>query len=179
MTARTVTPEEAARWLAAGEAIVVDVRAPDEFRDEHIAAAVSLPLDTLPGGLEALAPAPGRRLVFQCLKGGRGAAACAAVGERWPEVWNLEGGIDAWKAAGLPVVGAGGRAAIPLFRQVQIAVGLILVTLVLAGFTLGAVFFALAGMVGAMLAFAGITGWCGLALLLQRLPWNRPVPAGG
>ncbi|HET9068613.1 MAG TPA: rhodanese-like domain-containing protein [Amaricoccus sp.] len=177
MTEKTVAVSEAARWLAAGEAVIIDVRSPDEFRAEHIAAAVSLPLDTLPRSLAALAPAPGRRLVFQCLKGGRGASACAAVGAAWPEAYNLEGGIDGWKAAGLPVVGAGAGAAIPLHRQVQIAVGLLLLALVLAGFAFGPVFFGLAGLVAAMLALAGVTGWCGMALLLQRMPWNRPAPA--
>ncbi|PZQ51601.1 MAG: sulfurtransferase [Rhodovulum sulfidophilum] len=170
MTVNTVTVAEAARWIAAGEAILVDVRAPDEFRAEHIAAAVSLPLATLPGALANL-PA-GRRLVFQCLRGGRGASACALAAGSAPESYNLEGGIEAWKAAGLPVVGAA-PAGPPLFRQVQIAVGLIVLALILAGFLVAPVFFALAGVVGAMLALAGVTGWCGMALLLRRMPWNR------
>jgi rhodanese-related sulfurtransferase len=174
---KTVPPAEAARWLAAGDAVIVDVRTPDEFRAERIAAAVSLPLETLPAALDALAPAPGRRLVFQCLKGGRAAAACAVVREAWPESYNLEGGIAGWKAAGLPVVGAGARATIPLFRQVQIAVGLIVLALVLAGFAFGPLFFGLAGLIGTLLAIAGVTGWCGMALLLQRMPWNRPPGA--
>ena len=179
MTELTVAPAEAARWLAADAAILIDVRSPDEFRAEHIAAALSLPLDTLPRTLDALAPAAGRRLVFQCLKGGRGAAACAAVRGAWPEAYNLEGGLEGWKAAGLPVVGGrtgAGGAAVPLFRQVQIAAGSILVLLVLAGFAFGPLFFVLAGLVGAALAVAGVSGWCGMALLLARMPWNRPGP---
>lgn len=110
---RTVTPAEAAAWIAAGDALIVDVRSPDEFRAEHIAAAISLPLDTLPRTIDALALPSGRRLVFQCLKGGRGASACVAVGDAWPDRYNLEGGIDGWKAAGLPVVGASSAALPP------------------------------------------------------------------
>lgn len=102
LTPTTVSPADAARMLSSGQAILIDVRSPDEFRTEHIAAAVSLPLETLPMALEALAPPPGRALIFQCLKGSRGAAACAAVGR--PDSYNLAGGIEAWKAAGLPVV---------------------------------------------------------------------------
>ena len=30
-------------------------------------------------------------------------------------------------------------------------------------------------LLGPMLAVAGVTGWCGLALVLQRMPWNRPA----
>jgi rhodanese-related sulfurtransferase len=169
---KSVSPAEAAGWLAAGEAVIVDVRSPDEFRAEHIAAAVSVPLAALPAALDALAPPAGRRLVFQCVKGSRGAAACAAVAGAWPEAYNLAGGIEAWKAAGLPVVGGVG-AAIPLFRQVQIAVGLLILVLVGLGFAVGPVFFGLAGTIALMLTIAGITGWCGMALLLQRMPWNR------
>lgn len=179
MTQNTVAPAEAARWIARGEAMIVDVRSPDEFRAEHIAAAVSLPLETLPRALAALAPGEGRRLVFQCLKGGRGAAACEAVRGAWPEAFNLEGGIDGWKAAGLPVVGSGDApAAMPLSQQVQVAIGSIVVALVLAGFAFGPTFFALAGLVGAALAVAGLTGFCGMALLLARMPWNRRRGAG-
>lgn len=54
----------------------------------------------------------------------------------------------------------------------QIAVGLIVLALVLAGFAFGPLFFGLAGAIGFMLALAGITGWCGMALLLQRMPWH-------
>ncbi len=176
MTPNIITAAEAARWIAEGEALLVDVRTPDEFRAEHIAAAISLPLDSLPGALSALNLAPGRKLVFQCQKGGRGASACALAGDAWPERYNLEGGIESWKAADLPVVRAT-RAALPIFRQVQIAVGLIVLTLVLAGFAFGPVFFGIAGLIGGMLALAGVTGWCGMGLLLQRMPWNRVASA--
>lgn len=101
---RTVAAAEAARWIERGEARLIDVRSPAEFAAEHIAAARSLPLDTLPGSLQALGLPADRKLVVQCLKGGRGATACAAVGRDFPEAWNLEGGIEAWKAAGHPVV---------------------------------------------------------------------------
>lgn len=101
---RTVAAAEAARWIESGEALLIDVRSPAEFAAEHIAAAHSLPLDTLPGSLQAMRPPADKKLVFQCLKGGRGVSACASVAGDFPEAWNLEGGIEAWKAAGLPVV---------------------------------------------------------------------------
>jgi hypothetical protein len=59
--------------------------------------------------------------------------------------------------------------------------------MVLAGVALGTLvnpwFLALAAFFGAGLTFAGATGTCGLALVLMRLPWNRPLavptePAG-
>ena len=71
---------------------MVDVRSAEEFRAEHVALAVSVPLDSLPAALPALA---GRRVVFQCQRGTRGALACALAGAREGESYNLEGGIEA------------------------------------------------------------------------------------
>lgn len=174
MNGNAVSAREAARWIADGEAVLVDVRSPEEFRDGHIAAALSLPLDTLPAALDALDLPADHKLVFQCQRGPRGDAACAAAARVRQDRYNLEGGLDAWRAAGLPVVGAA-RATLPLFRQVQIVVGAIVLALVLAGFFVAPAFFALAGAIGFMLSLAGVTGWCGMALLLQRMPWNRPA----
>jgi hypothetical protein len=61
---------------------------------------------------------------------------------------------------------------------VQIAAG----SLVLLGVVLGLLwrpeFYALSAFIGVGLLFAGITGWCGMARLLELMPWNRqPRPA--
>ena len=88
-------------------------------------------------------------------------------------MFNLDGGIDGWAGAGLPVVRAAGEPAFPLNRQVQIAVGIMIATLIALGFSGLTAAFALAGVIGVMLVFAGTTGWCGMAMLLARMPWNR------
>jgi hypothetical protein len=92
-----------------------------------------------------------------------------------PEIYNLEGGITAWVEAGLPVLsplGAGG-CGISIFRQVQIIVGALVLLSVLAGFLISTSAFVLAGLFGAALMFAGLSGWCGLAMLLNQMPWNK------
>jgi hypothetical protein len=70
------------------------------------------------------------------------------------------------------------RAPLELQRQVQIAVG----TMILAGFALAWLvspwFLALPLFAGAGLVFAGLTGFCGMARLLAAMPWNRPSRAG-
>ncbi|WPE21047.1 rhodanese-like domain-containing protein [Shinella zoogloeoides] len=174
MTA-SVSPKDAALWLASGEAVLVDVREPDEFRAEHIACAASIPLSSLGHTLAGAQIPADRKMIFQCLKGARGEAACrtAEAAGAGHAVYNLEGGIAAWKEAGLPVVGGARSAAIPLFRQVQIAVGILIAALVALGFSGLTAAFALAGVIGIMLVFAGTTGWCGMAMLLARMPWNR------
>jgi hypothetical protein len=104
------------------------------------------------------------------IRSAKAGAQLAALGGR--EVVNLKGGIGAWKRAGLPVR-TDRSAPLPIMRQVQLVAG----GLILVGAALGALvhpwFFALCAFVGAGLFVAGATGWCGMALLLARLPFNR------
>jgi len=60
-----------------------------------------------------------------------------------------------------------------LERQVQIAVGSLLVLKVLLGFSVHELFFALVAMIGIGLIVAGTTRWCGMARLIAQMPWNR------
>lgn len=172
----TVTPRELAGWLAEGSAVLVDVREPDEFKAEHIASAASMPLGSLSATLAVLPVPQDRKVVFQCLKGSRGEEA-RRLAERAGvafATYNLDGGVAAWKAAGLPVVRTTAEGNAPsIFRQVQMAVGGLVFAAVVAGFSGWTPGFALAGFFGMMLAIAGFTGWCGLALVLRRMPWNR------
>lgn len=62
-----------------------------------------------------------------------------------------------------------------IFRQVQIVVGCLVLLSVFSGFLISPVGFAVAGFFGAALCFAGISGWCGMAKLLNRMPWNQAV----
>lgn len=171
----TVTPKQAQKWLAAGEATLIDVRNPDEFAAEHIAGALSIPLSVLPQTLATLPLPAKRKVLFQCNGGKRGGQACALVQtlKGFPhKAHNLEGGLIGWKSAALPVVST--PAGISIFRQVQIIVGSLVALLVATGFLLHlAPAFAVAGLLGAALAISGLTGWCGMALLLAKMPWNR------
>ena len=175
MSVNLIDAKTAHDWLSSGEAILIDVREADEFSAEHIACAASVPLSRIPALFDQMHVPKGRKIIFQCLMGGRGSRACIALpADRAGDydVYNIEGGITAWKHAGLPVVGTAGPA-LSIFRQVQVVVGALVVTLVMIGFlglTLG---FVLAGFLGAALFVAGLTGWCGLAMLLRRMPWNR------
>ncbi len=171
-----VSPRQAMDWLASGQAMLIDVREPNEFAASHIPYALSAPLARTSAILHDMDLPAGRRIVFQCQKGARGGQACAAVGAVAPggqAVFNLEGGIEAWANAGLPVVSASAAPRLSIFRQVQITVGLLVALGVIVGFTVSPAGFVVAGLFGAALATAGVTGWCGLAILLNRAPWNR------
>lgn len=89
--------------IASGKAVLIDVREPDEFAAGHIAGAHNHPLSTFDPA--ALPPAGGKRLVLQCAGGKRSGLAldrCAQAGAAVDT--HLEGGLAAWKEAGLPVV---------------------------------------------------------------------------
>jgi rhodanese-related sulfurtransferase len=103
MTAITqASPADVRAALAAGEVLLVDVREPNEYAFERIHGALLYPLSTFdPKAI----PDTGRKLVVQCAGGVRSLrAAQALVAAGHAQVTNLEGGLNAWKAAGLPVI---------------------------------------------------------------------------
>ncbi len=103
MGIKTVDAATAKRWLDCGDAVLVDVREPDEHASESIEGAVLVPLASV--SPSALPPINGKKLVIHCKKGGRGEKACAALQGQLlsTDVYNLEGGIESWAQAGLPI----------------------------------------------------------------------------
>jgi len=94
-------------WLAAhrDEALILDVREPDEFTGAlgHIEGAVLLPLGHLAAHLESIDR--DRPVVAVCRSGGRSAQACVLLRKQGLErVANLPGGMLHWHDLGLPVV---------------------------------------------------------------------------
>lgn len=62
---------------------------------------------------------------------------------------------------------------LPVIRQVHITAGSLVLLGVVSGYTLDSRLFLLSGVIGAGLIFSGVTGFCGMATLLQKMPWNR------
>lgn len=172
----TISPQEAAQWLSDGEAILIDVREASEFSAEHIAYATSLPLSDLQNLFQKMNIPITRKVIFHCLKGTRGSQACETAqgcGSCQNPMYNMEGGITAWKKAGLPTVSSALSPGISIFRQVQIIIGGMIALFILLGFLGLKLGFIIAGVLGAALFFSGLTGWCGLAVLLSKMPWNK------
>lgn len=95
----SVSADLVRQWIAAGDALLVDVRDAEEYADEHIPGAILLPLSTLDA--RALPDAQGRRIVLQCLTGKRSATALTRLTEQGVNgLLHLEGGLLAWKKAG-------------------------------------------------------------------------------
>ena len=157
--------------LDRGEAILIDVREPDEHARERIAGARLMPLSSF----DPMRVAAGgtRAVILHCASGARSARAAAMLaGAGITDVAHLKGGITAWKQAGFPLA-VNRKAPLPLMRQVQIVAGGLVVVGVALGLAIHPWFLGLSAFVGAGLVMAGVTGWCGMATLLGKLPYNR------
>lgn len=107
-----MTPREAIARLGQPDILLVDLReAHERTKNGTLAGALHAPypdiVDSLkPGGmLREVAAATGRRIVFFCAFGERSAMAVAvAKNAGLTNAVHIEGGIDAWKKAGGPVV---------------------------------------------------------------------------
>ena len=89
------TPENAYAAVRDGRAVLVDVREAWESDQMRIPGALLIPLGEIP---DRLAEIPEDRDVYlHCRLGGRSTKAAEF------RAFNIAGGIDAWKEAGLPV----------------------------------------------------------------------------
>ncbi len=105
---RTVPPVEASALIEdMGQQpgfVIIDVRRPDEFAGGHIPGAINIDSATFPEHIAGLDP--GGVYVVYCQRGGRSAGICNRMREAgFGGVYEIAGGISAWKAAGLPVTG--------------------------------------------------------------------------
>lgn len=171
-----VTPERLKTWLAGTDTVLVDVREDFEHDLERIAGAYHAPLSTLdPGAVRE--QFGDKRVVFHCRTGRRSAEAARKMQATDEQTYHLAGGLEGWRAAGHATIRNAHSPRIDVMRQVQMTAG----SLVLGGVLLGAFvspwFLILSGFVGTGLIFAGASGWCGMAKLLAKMPWNR-VPKG-
>lgn len=160
----TLKPKQVGEWSGR----IVDVRNPDEFAGERLAKAECVPLSFLMASASKWDR--NESLLVMCKSGMRSQQAVQQLeAAGFARVAMLDGGLDACKREGVEVIVD--RKRIPLYRQVMIVAGVIL----LAGLGLSLVhpaFLLLDVMVAAGLTFAGITGICPMARLLEKMPWN-------
>lgn len=167
---KTITVDALKKLLDQDDVVLIDVREPAEYRSENIEKSHLIPL-----GKVSLDQIPsGKKIVVHCRSGGRSAEACRKLLKERPEmeIYSLEGGISAWQEAGYPVQSSGVKM-IPIDRQVQIFAGFLISLGMLLGAFYDSDFYIIPAFIGLGLMFAGMTGFCGMAKLLAKMPWNQ------
>ena len=130
---QTLSPQDAFDRFMQGAVRLIDIRETDEYAEIDIPGSHLIPLSIIARHPLKDADAPDKPIVFFCRSGNRTAKAEDLLGKLagGVDAYKLDGGILAWEKAGLPV--ERGSSAIPLFRQIQIAAG----SLVLLGTIVG------------------------------------------
>lgn len=98
-------PSLATQLINRENASVIDVSPAADFQNGHIVNARNIPLSQLDGDSKTLAKLKGKPVIVCCRAGQTSAQACAKlVKAGFESVYQLTGGIAAWKAENLPVV---------------------------------------------------------------------------
>ena len=175
---KTISPAHLQQLLDADAGVsLIDVRTPVEFAEVHAPLAKNVPLDQFdPKALATSGQLSKDQPVYLlCRSGGRATKAAEKLTQQgFDHAVVVEGGTLAWIEAGLSV-NRGTTKVISLERQVRIAAGSLVLTGVLLAIFVHPYFIGISAFVGAGLIFAGITDWCGMGLLLAKLPWNTKV----
>ena len=130
-----LSPDEVRERIDAGRAVLVDIREADEFARSHVRGAQSQPLSTWEKA--HLNIDPRADVIFTCRSGMRTAGACDRLATRVNgDAFVLDGGLDAWAKAGLPIE-THADAPMEIMRQVQIAAGSLVLLLPAAADAVG------------------------------------------
>ena len=178
-TPDSIDPSTLAQRLADRSTVVVDVRTPGEHAAAAIPGSRLLPLDQLDQHADTLAAELSSPVTLVCRSGQRATRAhqrLTAAGAT--DLTVLDGGLNAWQAAGQPVETTPGTATWEMDRQVRLAAGSLVLAGILASLRWPAARF-LSGAVGAGLTFAAISNTCAMSRILLKLPYNRTPSADG
>ena len=165
-TISQVSPTQAQQKMREGAALL-DVREYPEWLESHVPGATLIPLAAIKSDPSRGALAP--EILVMCRSGKRATAAAEAIarsGKATPFV--VEGGLDAWKNAGLPAQKAQGGP-ISMERQVRIGAGALVLLGLLVPRLRAVSYFVPCGLI-----YAGVSSTCGMGMALTKAPWNYP-----
>ncbi len=150
---------------------IVDVRNTDAF-NAGSEAQVCWPVSEINGASVARFVreqnlTPDQTIILLCASGKRAQMAADKLSTLIPNpVAVVQGGHGALRITGMKPV-------MSIERQVRIAAGLLVVLGSLAALLFNPLAVLICLLVGAGLMVAGITDWCGMGLLMMKMPWNR------
>jgi len=95
---------QATQMINQGKTLVLDVREPAEFAAGHLRDAKNIPLKELPQRLSELEKAKAKNVIVMCQSGARSPKAASVLNKAgFTSVFNLNGGLAAWQAQGMPI----------------------------------------------------------------------------
>ncbi|MFH1357786.1 MAG: rhodanese-like domain-containing protein [bacterium] len=172
-----ITPKEAYdKRQNCAEALLIDVRTPKEYKVKHVVGAVNIPLndincDCIKMLLDNKTDVP---IMILCQSGTRSNMAFKKLDEECQaNVLCVNGGTVAWEQEGLPVEKGACCQTMSVERQVRIVAGFLVVLGSVLGYFINPLYFIMSGFVGCGLMFAGVTDTCGMAAVLEGMPWNK------
>jgi rhodanese-related sulfurtransferase len=157
--------------LENGEIHLIDVREQVEFAGGRVSGASLLPLAELEARHAELDHS--KPIYVMCRTGRRSAEAqrkLNALG--FTNVVNVAGGFEAWKKEKLPFE-RDEHAPWSIERQVRFTAGTLVLIGVLLSIFVHPYFIGLSGLIGFGLAFTAMIDWCGMGILISKMPWNR------
>lgn len=171
---RVLVPAELADLLALRSEIrILDVRTPGEFETAHISGAYNVPLSNLSEHTAEIL-AVKEPVVLVCQTGRRASQAESTLKTTGlPNLHLLDGGMNAWLEQGNAV--REGRKRMSLERQVRLVAGGLAAVGAILAIAVDPWFAVIPAFIGSGLVFSAITDTCGMALLLAKLPYNRPA----
>ena len=100
-----VSPTEAVMLMSRGKPLILDVRDAAEFAAGHIQGAKHIPVAELASRMKEIAKFKDKPVLVHCQKGMRAKPACAILrSQEFKQIHNLQGGLDSWIEAKMPVV---------------------------------------------------------------------------
>lgn len=100
----SINPAMATQLINRSDAVILDVREDNEYREGHIVNSVHIPMSYLNDRLKDLEKYKGKPIIVGCRSGQRSSHACSVLKKQGFEtVYNLSGGIMAWKSDNLPL----------------------------------------------------------------------------
>ncbi|MFZ6751828.1 rhodanese-like domain-containing protein [Undibacterium sp. Dicai25W] len=100
-----VSQFQATQYMNQGKTLVLDVRNAEEFAAGHLPNAKNIPLADLNNRIKEIEKSKNTVVITVCAQGVRSANAAASLSKAgFTQVFSLEGGTEAWKTQGMPIV---------------------------------------------------------------------------
>ena len=101
----SISPTESTQMINREDALILDVRENNEYSEGHIINSLHIPLSNIKTRLTELEKHKANKIIVACRSGNRSSHACATLKkEGFEQVFNLSGGVMAWKSASLPLI---------------------------------------------------------------------------